>query len=220
MTGRRRVAPRGPVRSTIAGLAAVMTAAHLAANAGRVWRASRRDQARPVQAIVVLGSAQHGGVPSPDLAARLSHALSLWRRGLAPLIVVTGGRGPGDTTTEAAAAAGWLADRGVPQSAILREADGRNTWGSLRAAAGFLARRGVSEVLLVSDPYHDDRVALMAATLGLEPYVSPTRVSPIRGIAAVPYFAKETAEVALGRVIGFRALGYLDSLIRGGGGVR
>ena len=59
-----------------------------------VWLASRRDQARPVQAIVVLGAAQYNGRPSPVLRARLDHAYDLWREKLAPTVVVTGGRSP------------------------------------------------------------------------------------------------------------------------------
>ncbi len=51
-----------------------------------------------------------------------------------------------------------------------------------------------------------DRIAAMAGELGLHPLVSPTRTSPITGSHTVPYFAKETAEVAVGRVIGFARL--------------
>ena len=192
-----------------AAIATAVVAVYLLVNLGLVWRASRDDQARPVQAIVVLGSAQYNGVPSPDLAARLSHALALWHRRLAPVIVVTGGKQPGDTYTEAEASADWLAARGVPQSSILREVNGRDTWDSLDATARFLKPRGIHTVLLVSDPYHDDRISLIAGQLGLTSFVSPTKISPIRGTAVVPYFAKETVAVAAGRIIGFRALGYL-----------
>jgi uncharacterized SAM-binding protein YcdF (DUF218 family) len=186
---------------------------YVAVNLGLVWRASRLDQARPVQAIIVLGSAQYDGVPSPDLEARLSHALALWRRRLAPVLVVTGGKQPGDTTTEAATEAAWLVARGVPESAVMLEVGGRNTWESLEATAAFLRPRGMIRVLLVSDPYHDDRIALMAGALGLRPYVSPTRTSPIRGAAVAPYFAKEVAEVSVGRIIGFHALGRLEAAL-------
>ena len=61
-------------------------------------------------------------------------------------------------------------------------------------------------MLLVSDPFHNERIALMSDELGLRPYVSPTRTSPIRGTGRLPYFAKETVEVAIGRAIGFRHL--------------
>jgi uncharacterized SAM-binding protein YcdF (DUF218 family) len=180
-----------------------------------VWLASRRDQARPVQAIVVLGAAQYNGRPSPVLRARLDHAYDLWREKLAPTVVVTGGREPGDRFTEATASANYLESRGVPDADVLRETGGRNSWESLAASAAFLKVRGVHTVLLVSDPFHNERITLMADEVGLRPYVSPTRTSPIRGVARVPYFAKETLEVAIGRIIGFRHLtewaGGLDS---------
>ncbi|MGH3850730.1 MAG: hypothetical protein ACRDRT_13675, partial [Pseudonocardiaceae bacterium] len=70
-------------------------------------------------------------------------------------------------------------------------------------------------VLLVSDPYHDARIALMSRQLGLTAFVSPTRTSPIQGSAVFPYYAKETAEVSIGRVIGFRVLGRLEAGLGG-----
>ena len=180
--------------------------AYLVVAFAEVWWAARQDQARPAQAIVVLGSAQYDGVPSADLRARLDHAFELWKRGLAPTIVVTGGKQSGDRYTEAGVSADYLAARGVPQSAILREVAGRDSWQSLSATAEFLRARGETRVILVSDPFHDERISLMAGELGLTPYVSPTRSSPITGWSLVPYFAKESIEVAIGRVIGFRRL--------------
>jgi uncharacterized SAM-binding protein YcdF (DUF218 family) len=199
------------VRIVLIVVAAVIL--YLGVTAWQVWHASRHDQARPAGAIIVLGAAQYNGRPSPDLAARLDHALLLWKKGLAPLVVVTGGKAPGDAFTEATAGATYLAARGVPQSAILREVTGRDSWQSLDATAAFLRERGATTVLLVSDPFHDERISLMAAELGLRPYVSPTLTSPIRGTATVPYFAKETVEVALGRIIGFRRLVRLNGNI-------
>jgi len=172
----------------------------------QVWLASRRDQARPVQAIVVLGAAQYNGRPSAVLRARLDHAYDLWHRGLSKTVVVTGGREPGDRFTEATASANYLESKGVPDADVLRETGGRNSWESLAASATFLRQRGLHTVLLVSDPFHNERITLMADELGLRPYVSPTRTSPIRGAGRLPYFAKETAEVAIGRIIGFRHL--------------
>ena len=91
----------------------------------QVWSTGRSDEARPVDAIVVLGAAQYDGRPSPQLAARLDHALTLWPEGLAPMIVVTGGNQPGDRFTEADASAAYLAERGVPTDAIVLEGAGR-----------------------------------------------------------------------------------------------
>jgi uncharacterized SAM-binding protein YcdF (DUF218 family) len=181
----------------------------------QVWQASRQDQARPVQAIVVLGAAQYNGVPSADLRARLDHAYDLWKRNLSDVIVVTGGKQPGDRFTEATASADYLAQKGVPQPAILREVRGRNSWQSLESAAAFLMARQRFTVLLVSDPFHDKRIALIAAELGLKPYVSPTRSSPLGTGAKLVNFVKETGEVAVGRIIGFRHLVDLDAWLLG-----
>ena len=78
---------------------------------------SQQDERRPVDAIVVLGAAQYNGRPSPVLRARLDHALGLYRDELAPLVVVTGGIGRGDTTSEAMVGRRYLMAHGVPAEA-------------------------------------------------------------------------------------------------------
>ncbi|MGH9302644.1 MAG: YdcF family protein, partial [Acidimicrobiales bacterium] len=154
---------------------------YLVVTAVQVYQAGHRDEARPAQAIVVMGSAQYNGVPSPDLKARLDHTLALWRSRLAPIIVVTGGGAPGDRYTEATASADYLIRHGVPDSAILREVKGRDTYESLAAASEFLRPRGINTILLVSDGFHCARIDLVAAEVGLKGYSSPTTTSPIRG---------------------------------------
>lgn len=148
-------------------------------SAAQVYAASRRDEARPAEAIVVLGAAQYVGRPSPVLRARLDHALDLWRRRLAPRLVFTGGRGVGDTTSEAAVGRNYALRRGVPDSAILLENEGRTTSESMRAVAAMLHDRGAERVILVSDPFHMRRLSVLARRYGLEPYGSPTTTSPI-----------------------------------------
>jgi uncharacterized SAM-binding protein YcdF (DUF218 family) len=204
---RRSVLRRG-LQVTGAVLLAVVL--YLAVTTAQVVHAAGEHQQDRVGAIIVMGAAQYDGTPSPDLAARLAHALALWRAGVAPTVVVTGGKEPGDTYSESEVGADWLAARGVPQQSILREVNGRDTWQSLDATAAFLHDRAITRVVLVSDPFHDERITLMASALGLQPEVSPATDSPIRGSAAVPYYAKEIAEVATGRIIGWRRLNDLD----------
>ena len=170
----------------------------------QVWQASRRDEAQQAEAIVVFGAAQYNGKPSPVLKARLDHAADLYERGIAPIVVVTGGNQPGDDHTEAGASADYLARTGIPQDDILRENDGTNSWQSMASAANFLKRQGKEEVVLVTDPFHAARVEAMAEELGLDAHVSPTRTSPIGGTRELKHFARETVAVAAGRVFGFR----------------
>lgn len=189
----------------------VLVVLYIAVTFVQVWRAARDDDARRVEAIVVFGAAQYDGQPSPVLKARLDHAAGLFAKGYADTVVVTGGRRPGDRQSEAAASAHYLTAKGVPDSAILREVNGRNSWQSLAAAANVLRQRGITEVLLVSDPFHSARIDAMADELGLDAHVSPTQTSPIGGATELRYLGKETVVVAAGRIVGFRRLMRIDS---------
>ena len=164
------------------------------------------DQTRPVDAIVVMGAAQYDGRPSPQLAARLDHALELWSQGVAPVMVVTGGNQPGDRFTEAEASANYLIAHGVPADAILQETHGHSSYASLDGVATMLREHGLFRILVVSDPFHSLRSRLIAQELGLVAYVSPTRTSPVRGSAVTRRELEEAAGIAVGRVIGFKRL--------------
>ena len=140
---------------------------------------SQQDERRPVDAIVVLGAAQYNGRPSPVLRARLNHALSLYREELAPLVVVTGGVGRGDTTSEAVVGQRYLVSHGIPEGAVVAQGEGRTTMASMNAVTAWLHARGLRRVLLVSDPFHMFRLRLEARRTALEAYTSPTESSPI-----------------------------------------
>ena len=142
-----------------------------------IWE--HHDQTRSAGAIVVLGAAQYVGHPSPVLRARLDHAIALWRRGMAPTMILTGGTGTGDTTSEAAVSRRYVRQRGVPASAILLETEGRTTSQSMAGVAALMATRNRQDVLLVSDPFHMLRLVILARRHGLEPIASPTPTSPI-----------------------------------------
>ena len=174
----------------------------------QVWMASRADDAPTSDAIVVMGAAQYNGRPSPVFAGRLDHAVELYDAGKAEWIVVTGGRREGDEFTEASAAAGYLIARGIPESAMLLESSGENSWQSLAAAARILRDRDLTEVILVSDPYHALRIRAIADEVGLEPHVSPAT-----GSSSVSRLVKETAAVSVGRIIGFDRLVRLDDRV-------
>ncbi len=140
---------------------------------------STLDQARPAESIVVLGAAQYAGHPSPVLRARLDHAVELWDRHMAKVVILTGGTGPGDTTSEAAVSRGYVRKRGIPNDAILLENEGRTTRESMLAVAGMLSHRGLKTAILVSDPFHMLRLWILSRRFGFIPYTSPTRTSPI-----------------------------------------
>ncbi len=142
-----------------------------------IW--SSIDQARPAESIVVLGAAQYDGRPSPVLRARLDHAVGLWNRGMGKVLIMTGGRGQGDTTSEAAVSRAYARRQGVPDGVILLESDGRTTRESMLAVSRMLDNRPAKTAILVSDPFHMLRLSILGRRFGLIPYTSPTRTSPI-----------------------------------------
>ncbi len=186
-------------------LLAIVVGAYFAFTGVQVWLTSRHHDARPVQAIVVMGAAQYDGVPSPDLVARLQEASNLWQQHLASTMVVTGSKEAGDQFTEAQASATWLEQHGVPSSAIV-EVGGDDSWTNLSLAAAALHQRGLTKILIVTDGFHEDRSLAIASNQGLQAWPAPTTSSPIKGWATVPYYAKETVGVALGRIIGYSRL--------------
>lgn len=137
------------------------------------------DQARPADSIVVLGAAQYDGRPSPVLRARLDHGIDLWNRGMGKVLVVTGGKGYGDTTSEADVGRSYAKKHGIPDTAILLENKGRTTRESMLAVSRLLEQRGSKTAILVSDPFHMLRLSIIGRRFGMTPYTSPTRTSPI-----------------------------------------
>jgi uncharacterized SAM-binding protein YcdF (DUF218 family) len=135
----------------------------------------QRDRAQPAQAIVVLGArVTAGGAPGLSLHARTLHAVKLYRWGLAPKIICTGGLGT-YSLTEAKAAALLAMRHGVPVSDILLEDESASTWENVRNTARICRAHGWHRLIVVSDPYHLWRVRRNFRAMGLEAFPSPAR---------------------------------------------
>jgi uncharacterized SAM-binding protein YcdF (DUF218 family) len=167
---------RALARLVIAGLIAGVAIGSYTAY--RIWDQGNRDERLPADAIVVMGAAQYDGRPSPVFAARLDHAIELFHAGIAPRLIVTGGKREGDRTTEAASARIYAVQRDVPDEAILAEDTSRTTLQSIRRVAALMRDEGMESAVFVSDPSHMLRVLRMASDEGITAYGSPTRTSP------------------------------------------
>jgi uncharacterized SAM-binding protein YcdF (DUF218 family) len=143
----------------------------------QIERVGRLDESRHGDAIVVLGTDQEQGWPSPAFRARLDQALSLYEEGIAPLVVVAGGNPEGDSYTEAAAGVSYLEYYGLPSNVLL-PAGGDNTYQNLQEVQALAKREGWENVVLVSEPFHMFRSLTMARGLGLRAYGSPASTSP------------------------------------------
>jgi uncharacterized SAM-binding protein YcdF (DUF218 family) len=130
------------------------------------------DQAEKADAICVLGAAEYDGRPSPILRARLDHARSLFNRGIAPLIITTGGGG-GDEFSEGAVGRDYLMGAGVPEDAIIAETKSKNTEESARRVAIIARTNGLRRLVIVSDGTHLFRIHEIFAAQGLDVLTSP-----------------------------------------------
>ena len=180
----------------VAGVAAVAVTGYATY---RIWDQGNHDERRPADAIVVMGAAQYDGTPSPVFAARIDHALDLFRSGIAPRLIVTGGKQEGDRTTEAASARAYAIERGVPADAILAEDASRTTYESIRGVATLMAEHDLESAVFVSDPSHMFRVLWMARDAGIEAHGSPTLTSPVERdpVARLDAIVHELGAVAM-----------------------
>jgi uncharacterized SAM-binding protein YcdF (DUF218 family) len=187
-------------RRVLAGLL-ILVVLVVGTTAFRVWWVARQDDHPRSDAIVVLGASQFDGKPSTVFRARLLHAKVLYDAGVAPRVITLGGGAPGDRTTEAAAGASFLRDRGVDAMPIGK---GRNTLQSLQALQVEFRQQGWHSAVLVTDPWHELRARRMASDLGIKAASSPTRAGPaVRDRATeFRYVARETAAYLYYRLFG------------------
>src|SRR5271167_1849654 len=131
------------------------------------------DQSRPADAIVVLGAAEYAGRPSPVYRARLEHAYELFERGMAPLIITTGGAGKDPKFSEGQVGRDYLEKLGVPDVNLIAETQADDTEQSALRVAVILQANELKTALLVSDAYHLYRAKRMMEQDGIKVYISP-----------------------------------------------
>jgi uncharacterized SAM-binding protein YcdF (DUF218 family) len=156
-------------------LTGVAVATLIAYVSRRIEQQSTRDEARQADMILVLGAAEYRGRPSPVLRARLDHALELYDRGLARMVMTTGGAGGDPVFTEGGVGRAYLIAHGVPSERIVVESEAGSTVESTAMAGEIMHRMGLRSVIVVSDGYHIYRVKRMLQFRGLRVYGSPRK---------------------------------------------
>jgi uncharacterized SAM-binding protein YcdF (DUF218 family) len=162
----------------------------------RVLREAGGHPMEPADLILVLGRRLEGDRLTPMFQARLAHAADLWERGLAPRILVAGGRTGRATLSEAEAGRAWLRERGIPDGALETEDQSQHTLENLFHVRRALRAGGRSEILLVSDGLHLSRAGALAAGLGLRVRCSPAPGCP-PGPGTVRWYRRAAVEAFL-----------------------
>ncbi len=158
-----------------------------------IVRASKNDETRAADCILVLGAGTWDGEVSPVFRERLAHAVRLYRAGYAPTIILTGGLAPENTVTDAEAARRWIRAQGIPEEDVFTEEESRYTHENFLYARRIMEREGLRSALVVSDPLHMKRAMLCARDFGVEGYASPTTTTLYKSArTVVPFLIRET----------------------------
>jgi uncharacterized SAM-binding protein YcdF (DUF218 family) len=197
----------GPLKLFLRLFSLVMSVAviYFAVGFVQIWMTGRENSKAHAQAILVFGTTENNGKPSPELKARLDHALSLYRRGRAPWIVVTGGKLAGDTHTEAGVSAAYLEARRVPASRII-VGSGNDTWQNVASVIAAMRKHHLVTELSVTDPFHEYRAMAIASDEGLTPLPAPVPNAPSSHGSLWWYYVRETVAVGVGRLTGYHTL--------------
>jgi uncharacterized SAM-binding protein YcdF (DUF218 family) len=172
---------RGRALTWMAGILLLGSAAWVLWVDAQIQACAHRDEARPADAIAVFGAAEYDGRPSPVLRARLDHALELYQRGIAPMVITLGGGYEADEHhSEGGVGENYLRAHGVPEANIIAETQSDNTEQSAERLAAIARENHFSSIVVVSDGTHLFRIQAICRHDGLQVYTSPRPVG--RGI--------------------------------------
>lgn len=155
-------------------LAAAVAVFFLTITAVQVIHTASLEEIHPADAIVVFGAAEYSGRPSPVLRARLDRALDLFHRGVAPVIITTGGAAGDPSFSEGGVGRDYLMRHGVPERSLIAETQGRDTSESAVRVGVIMRANGLRSCVAVSDAYHVFRIRKLLEHEGVGPvYVAP-----------------------------------------------
>ena len=166
--------PRGRWLLRLEALVLAALAAFLTITAIRIVHDGSLQELHPADAIVVFGAAEYSGRPSPVLRARLDHAFDLFGKGIAPVVITTGGAAADPSFSEGGVGSDYLRHRGIPERNLIAETQGSDTAQSAVRVAVIMRANGLHSCVAVSDAYHVFRIKRLLEHEGLGPvYVAP-----------------------------------------------
>jgi uncharacterized SAM-binding protein YcdF (DUF218 family) len=183
-SSRQRVRHTGAILARLALWFVAIAAVAFAVSALLIVRQAHIDEAQRADAIIVFGAAEYSGRPSPVYRARLDHAYDLFERGLAPMVITTGGAGADPKFTEGGVGRDYLSRRGIPDGNLIAETQGEDTAESAQRVSGILRTNGMRTVVAVSDAYHIFRIKRLLWRYGIVAYGSPRPASVPRTTSA------------------------------------
>jgi len=171
---------------------AIMTLLFITYSAYSIWTYSNKVQYVKTDAAIVLGAAAWDGEPSPVLRERINHSIWLYENNYVDFIIFTGGKGKEDTYAESEVARDYAIRNYVRPEHILIETKSKITEENLKYAFQIAADEQMKTFTIVSDPLHMKRAMLIAKSLGMDAYPSPTPSSLYKTMnSKVPFLMRE-----------------------------
>ena len=182
-------------------MAAVVALAAFSSIAFTILNDAGKQELHPADAIVVFGAAQYDGRPSPVFRARLDHANELFRQGLAPVVITTGGSAADPKFSEGGVGHDYLMRKGIPESALIAETQASDTAESAERVAAIMQENHMTSCLAVSDAYHMFRIRMLLIHKGLHVFLAPRPDSRPKSVwLSMVALMKESASYLLWRV--------------------
>ena len=176
--------PRAAGRWARYGLTLVVAASltHFLSICAGIVHAAAGDPIRSADAIVVFGAAEYSGRPSPVYRARLDHAFDLFRQGIAPVVITTGGAAADPSFSEGGVGHDYLMGRGIPDASLIAETQGTDTAQSAERVAVIMRANHMQSCVAVSDAYHVFRIRKLLQHQNVQVYTAPRPDSRPRSV--------------------------------------
>ena len=168
-----------------------------------IWTFKDKVELVKTDAAIVLGAAAWNDKPSPVFRERINYSIWLYENNYVDKIIFTGGKGKDDKYAESEVARDYAIKNNVTPEDILIETKSKITEENLKYAYEIAMEENLNTFTIVSDPLHMKRAMLIAKTIGMESYTSPTQSSVYKTLnSQVPFFFREL----------FFYIGYIISL--------
>lgn len=137
----------------------------------------------PADAVLVLGtSTLVRGRPNGCMETRVAEGVRLVQAGLAPVLIVSGGRDPKDGLVEAESMADIARRLGLSPDQVLRETAATSSIENLEYSRRMLLDAGLGDrMIVVTEPFHLPRAMLAAERLGVDAQPAPSERCRDRG---------------------------------------
>ncbi len=139
----------------------------------RIVRAAGETPTKKADVIAIFGAAEYAGRPSPVYRARLEHGYELFRQGMAPVVITTGGAAQDPDFSEGGVGRDYFLRHGVPEQALIAETQGSDTAHSAARVANIMRANGMRSCIAVSDAYHVFRIRALLEHEGVQVELAP-----------------------------------------------